>query len=117
MKISAIAAAALVVLGSSAYAANARDTTHDKSYDNARAEQRQDHRTAGQKLRDGMHRLGEKTRHAFHRTEHGMDHTAQRTRDRDDTHAMGGPGMSDTERARRERMDNAYDNWRSQHKE
>lgn len=124
MKISAILAAALVALGSTVYAAdNDRDHDRDRTYDKPRAEQRQDHRTAqdhrtmGQKLRDSMHRLGDKTRSAFHRADDKVDRTADRARDRDDTRTMGGPGMSDNERARRDRMDNAYDNWRNQRKD
>lgn len=107
MKATALITAAALAFGTAAFAQQDK-TTH--SGDTARAEQH-DGRTAGQKLRDSMHRLGEKTRHAFHRAGDKTRQTARRD-DRSDTRAMGAPGSSrDADTARRQRMDEAYAHW------
>jgi hypothetical protein len=100
MKVTALIAAAALAVGTAAYA---------QQQDNAKTDE-QPHATAGQKVRNAMHKLGEKTRHALHR-----DHA-------NNTRAMGGPGTGATSRdaaaARQARMDDAYANWqRKQNKE
>jgi hypothetical protein len=109
MKLHVILAAAAVALGSSAFAADTHRVDNDR--DQARTEHSQP--TAGQKLRDTMHRIGNKTRNAFHRAENKVEKTARHDDEANDTRRMGDSGsMTDSEHARRQRMDDAYDNWR-----
>lgn len=111
MKATALIAAAALACGTAALAQQ-HDTTKSRSDESVRAEQ-QDHGTAGEKLRSGMHRLGEKTRHALHR----MGDKLHARRDHaDNTRAMGASGsttVADTSSARQRRMDEAYANWQA----
>jgi hypothetical protein len=110
MKATALIAAAALLCGTAAFA------QHDKTArgeETVRAEN-QDHGSAGEKMRSGMHRLGEKTRNALHR----MGDKLHAKRDHaDNTHAMGASGstVADTSSARQKRMDDAYANWQSKH--
>ena len=75
MKTTALIAAAALACGTAAFAQQQQDKSV-RGEESARIEQ-QDHGTAGQKMRNAMHKLGEKTRHAFHRA---GDKTRQRSR-------------------------------------
>jgi hypothetical protein len=116
MKPAVLITAAALAFGTAAYA----QQDHSARGEETRAPATQDHGSASQKMRNGLHRLGEKTRHAFHRMGDKMHHVASRERDRhDDTRAMGGPGTGhpsrDAEASRQARMDDAYANWHAQH--
>jgi uncharacterized protein HemX len=115
MKATALIAAAALAFGSAAFAQQQTDKTA-RGEENARVEQ-QDHGSAGQKMRNGLHRLGEKTRHAMHRIGDKLhasrDHHGDRMHaSRDDTRAMGASGE---DQGRRQRMDDAYANWQAKH--
>lgn len=111
MKATALIAAAALACGTAALAQQ-QDTSKSRAEESTRAEQ-QEHGTAGEKLRSGMHRLGEKTRHAFHR----MGDKLHARRDHaDNTRAMGASGsttVADTSSARQRRMDEAYADWQT----
>jgi hypothetical protein len=109
MKATALVAAAALVCGT---AALAQQDTKARGEESARVEQ-QEHGTAGEKMRSGMHRLGEKTRNALH---HMGDKLHARRDHADNTRAMGASGstVADTSSARQQRMDEAYGHWKAQ---
>jgi hypothetical protein len=112
MKATALIAAAALLCGTAAFAAE-HDSNAARGEESAGAEH-QDHGSAGGKMREGMHNLGEKTRHAFHR----MGDKLHAKRDHaDNAHAMGASGstVADNSSARQKRMDDAYANWQSKH--
>ena len=116
MKATALIAAAALTFGTAAFAQQAQHDPNARGEENARVEQ-QDHGTAGEKMRSGMHRLGEKTRNAMHRMGDKMHHVAKRDH-KDDTRAMGAGRSPDTNTnadGRQRRMDDAYANWRAKH--
>jgi hypothetical protein len=106
MKATALIAAAALVCGTAAYAQQDHRVRND---DAAHAAQQDHHDRAGNSLGDDMHRLGNKIRNGVHRL--GDKLHAKNDR-HEDTHAMGASG---DDHGRRERMDQAYSNWRSQH--
>ena len=116
MKLSTIVAAAALALGGTAIAGDNAGKSHDATHAGRGAHaQAPKGEGLGDKIRRGMHRMGEKTRHALHRKD--ADRTgANAYRGPDDTRAMGASGSQaprndDGDRARRQRMDDAYANW------
>lgn len=112
MKMPTLLAALALACGSAFAAGTTSDhvTTHR---DQSAAVSSGTHETAkGEGLVDktkrAFHRMGDKMRAMGHRNE------TQHAKDRDDTRAMGGPGSDTTQdAARRQRMDEAYDNYRA----
>lgn len=138
MKISPLLLAALLATGSGAWA-QARDGSSAPG-EHAAAAGSADGRTVGEKVRGAADRVGDATRRAAtrvkdeskeaaHDAKKSDDRQARKAdkrtggrhakdaRHRDDTRAMGSPGRpmhADPEESRRERMDQAYANWKSQ---
>ena len=115
MKSQALVVAALLACGSTAFAQSDRPVTHtDRTDRNARVEQR-DHDNSADNARSSMHRLGEKMRSGMHRLEVNLHAHNDR---HSDTHAMGasrGDDRRDADASRRNRMDDAYANWKDKH--
>ena len=116
MKVTALIAAAALACGTAAYAQQQYSSNSTRSQDTTASTDQQEHGTAGQKMRNAMHKLGEKTRHAFHRAGDKTRQIAHRDH-ANDTRAMGGPGSAspsrDAQAARQARMDSAYADWRA----
>jgi uncharacterized protein HemX len=138
MKATALVAAVALACGTAAFAQQTQDRTARQ--ENAAADSIKPADDA-QRTKNAVRKLGDKTRHAMHRAEDKVRHMSKNDKDRhhhhharaehdrygrdhdrharsdrhDDTRAMGaGAGdMRDAEMARRQRMDDAYDNWKS----
>jgi Skp family chaperone for outer membrane proteins len=112
MKTQALVMAALLACGTTAFAQNDRPV--HRADDKDRVEQH-DQGSAGEKMRNGMHRLGEKVRSGMHRLGEKLHaHNDRHT----DTHAMGasrGDDRTADNAERRQRMDDAYANYRAKH--
>ncbi|HYD76997.1 hypothetical protein [Ramlibacter sp.] len=140
MKYTPLLLAALLATGSGAWA-QVRDGASEVPGANAKADAAADGRTFGEKVRSAADKVGDATRRAANRVKgesKDMAHDAKTADERhagkadkragerhakskrDDTRAMGGPGRSDmdvdadNDQSRRERMDQAYANWKSQ---
>ena len=112
MKRHALIVAALLACGATAFAQNDRPV--HRTDDNNRVEQH-DQNSTGAKIREDMHRLGQKMRSGMHRL--GDKLHAHNDR-HSDTHAMGasrGDDRTADNAERRNRMDDAYANWRAKH--
>jgi len=112
-------ATAALVCGSAAFAQSTDNSARGE--ESARVDQ-QDHGQANEKMRNGAHRLGEKMRHGLHRlgdklhakNDKDGQHHANNAHHRNDTRAMGASGSdSHADSGRRQRMDDAYANWRA----
>lgn len=131
MKFSPLLLAALLATGSGAWA-QVRDGASEVPGANAKADAAADGRTFGEKVRGAADKVGDATRRAANRVKgeskeaahdakkadkRSGERHAKNARDRDDTRAMGGRGASmdaGADHDRRERMDQAYANWKSQ---
>ncbi|MEJ6021830.1 hypothetical protein [Ramlibacter sp. PS4R-6] len=126
MRATAIFAAAALAFGTAALAQQADKTSRTEnsaSADTIRpADDAQRTKSAvknlGQKTRNAMHRAGDKIRHVAKNDKHPDKHARAERHHRDDTRAMGAPGRDtrDNDMTRRQRMDAAYENWKSRQK-
>lgn len=142
MKFSPLLLAALLATGSGAWA-QVRDGASEVPGANAKADAAADGRTFGEKVRSAADKVGDATRRAANRVKgeskevardaktsddrqakkadkRSGERHARDARGRDDTRAMGASGRSSMDedaghdQSRRERMDQAYANWKSQ---
>ena len=133
MKTSPLLLAALLAIGSGAWA-QARDGSQVPG-EHAKADAAADGRTFGEKVRGAADKVGDATRRTFNKAKgetrdaghdarhagmagkHAGDRHAMRNGHHDDTRAMGAAGErmdADADPKRRERMDQAYADWKSQ---
>jgi hypothetical protein len=117
MKIPALITA-LALAGGVAVAQANTSATHDAQARNqttAAATDNTQHEGLGTKLKRGLHRMGEATRHAMHRVTGKKDKSTD-TASANDTRTMGSYGTSDADHTRKQRMDQAYDDYKSKQK-
>ena len=131
MKTTALIAACALAFGTAAFAQQQDKTSRTENSATADAAAPADDgqrtknalKNLGNKTRNAMHRAGDKVRHATNKGKHEVKekHARADRHHRDDTRAMGA-GRADTrdardaEMSRRQRMDAAYDNWKSRQK-
>jgi hypothetical protein len=119
MKIPALITA-LALAGGVAVAQANTAATHDASTKNqttAAAADDSTHEGLGTKLKKGLHRMGQATRNAMHRVAHaGKKDNTTDTASASDTRTMGSYGTSEADHSRQQRMDQAYDDYKSKRK-
>jgi hypothetical protein len=119
MKIPALITA-LALAGGVAVAQANTAATHDASTKNqttAAAADDSTHEGLGTKLKKGLHRMGQATRNAMHRVAHaGKKDNTTDTASASDTRTMGSYGTSEADHSRQQRMDQAYDDFKSKQK-
>jgi hypothetical protein len=74
-----------------------------------------------EKTKRAFHRMGQKLREATHRTTSASRNSSDRDEinaaaERHDTRSMGAAGSDTQDSARQRRMDQAYNDWRANHK-
>ena len=128
MKATTLVAACALAFGTAAFAQQQDNTSRTQNSAGADSMKPADDadrtknalKNLGKKTRNAMHRAGDKVRHATNKGKQEVNekHARADRHHRDDTRAMGASRADtrDAEMSRRERMDSAYDNWKSRQK-